>query len=168
MFKSDSAANHPVFDVPIDAWYTWLGVAVVSVLALGTAVSVPTAPPPDAAAAADAVDRTATSQYDATAEIPVGADELRIDPHRIGLRNNAGTAHASFIYGPVTPVTADSRLDAVLHGAAPSQQFESARELRSARASTDADSARWRSTDGVVLVRHVSWAGVDVTLVGAR
>lgn len=157
-----------MFDAPIDAWYTWLGVAAVSVLTLGTAVSIPAAPPPDAATAADAVDRTAASQHPATAEIPVDADRLRLQPHQIGLENDAGTAHASFAYGPVTPVPKDSRLDAVLRGAAPSQEFESPAALRAASTSADSTSARWRSSDGMVLVRHVSWAGVDITLVGQR
>lgn len=167
-FKSDHAANRPVFDAPIDAWYTWLGVAVVSLLAFGTVASLPTAPPPDAVSAADAVDRTAASQHAATAEIPVDADQLRLGRHQVGLRNDAGTAHASFAYGPVTPVSDDSRLEAVLRGAAPSQEFDSAADLRAASAATDADRSRWRPSDGLLLVRRVSWDGVDVTLVGQR
>lgn len=168
MFKPDPAANPLVFDAPIDAWYTWLGVAAVSVFALGTAVSVPAAPPPDAAAAADAVDRTAASQYPATAEVPVDADRLRLGPHQIGLENDAGTAHASFAYGPVTPVRKGSRLDAILRGAVPSQEFESPPDLRAASTNADTNGTRWRPSGGVVLVRHVSWAGVDITLVGQR
>lgn len=167
-FKSDTAATHPVFDVPIDGWYTWLGVAAVSVIALGTAASLPTTPPPDPTPVADAIDRTAASRHEATAEIPVGARQVRIGRQQIGLRNDAGAAHASFAYGPVTPVSGDPRLDAVLRGVPPSREFDSPAELRAASASTTADSPRWQPGDGVVLVRHISWKGVDVTLVGRR
>nr|WP_225333604.1 hypothetical protein [Halomicrobium urmianum] len=48
-----------MFDVPVDAWYVWLGVAAASVTALGTVAALPSGTPPDAAAAADAIDRVA-------------------------------------------------------------------------------------------------------------
>lgn len=157
-----------MFDVPIDGWYTWLGVATVSVIAFGTATSLPTTPPPNAAPVADAIDRTAASQHDATAEIPVDARQLRLGRHRIGLRNDAGTAHASFAYGPVVPVDEGTQLDAVLRGSPPSREFDSPAGIRAATADARTTPFVWQPVDGIVLVRHVSWEGIDVTLVGQR
>lgn len=157
-----------MFDVPIDGWYTWLGVATVSVIALGTATSLPTTPPPDAASVADAIDRTAASHHEATAEIPVDARQLRLGRRRIGLRNDAGTAHASFAYGPVVPVDEASQLDAVLRGSPPSREFDSPAEIRAARADARTAPFVWQPVDGIVLVRHIVWNGLDVTLVGHR
>lgn len=167
-FKTDTAATVGVFDVPIDSWYTWLGVAAVSVIALGTAASLPTAPPPDAASVADAIDRTAASQHDATAEIPIDARQLRLGSNRIGLRNDAGTAHASLAYGPVVPVGEDPRLDSVLRGSPPSKTFDSSAAFRAASEDARTDRPVWQPVDGIVLVRHLTWEGVDVVLVGQR
>jgi hypothetical protein len=157
-----------VLDVPIDSWYTWLGVATVSVVAFATVASLPTAPPPDAASVADAVDRTAASQHDATAEIPIDAEQLRIGANRIGLRSDGGTAHASLAYGPIVPVGETPRLQAVLRGSAPSAEFDSPSGLRAASESARTDRLAWRPVEGHLLVRHLTWNGVDVTLVGQR
>jgi hypothetical protein len=167
-FKFDTAARRSVLDVPIDSWYTWLGVATVSVIAFGAVTSLPTAPPPDAASVADAIDRTAASQHNSTAEIPIGADELRIGSNRIGLRNDGGTAHASLAYGPVVPVGEEQRLQAVLRGSAPSRAFDSPAELRAASEAARTDRLVWRPVEGDLLVRHLTWKGVGVTLVGQR
>ena len=157
-----------MFDVPIDSWHTWIGVAIVSVLAFATVASLPTAPPPDAASVADAVDRTASSQHDATAEIPIDAGQLRIGANRIGLRSDGGTAHAALTYGPVVPVGEDPRLQAVLRGSAPSAAFDSLAGLREASEDARTDRLLWRPVEGHLLVRHFVWKGVDVTLVGQR
>lgn len=157
-----------MFDVPIDSWYAWLGVAAVSVIAFGTAASLPTAPPPDATSVADAVDRTAASQYGATAEVPIDAGQLRLGRQQIGLRNGAGSSHASFAYGPVAPASDDPRLDAVLRGAPPAREFDSPAALSAAGADAGTNDPVWRSATGTILVRHVTWGGVDVTIVGQR
>lgn len=157
-----------MLDVPIDSWYTWIGVATVSVLAFATVTSLPMSPPPDAASVADAVDRTAASQHDATAEIPIDAGQLRIGANRIGLRSDGGTAHASLTYGPVVPVGEEPRLQAVLRGSPPSTEFDSPAGLRAASEDARTDRLVWRPVEGLLLVRHLTWKGVDVTLVGQR
>jgi len=156
-----------VFDAPVDGWYAWLGVAAASAALLGATVGLPTTPPPDAAGVADTVDRTAASEYDARAEHPLDAAEVRIDTERIGLRTDAGTVHAPFVYGPVTPVAGHDELGAVLAGARPGGEFDSPGDLRRAAARARARDGGWRRVDGPLVVRHVVWEGVDVTLVGA-
>lgn len=158
-----------MFDVPIDGWYAWLGVAATSAALLGAAVGLPTTPPPDAAGVADTIDRTAATEYGARAEHPLDAADVRLHPERVGLRTDAGTVHAAFVYGPVTPVAGHGRLEAVLAGARPAGRFDSPGELRraAARARSRARDRGWRRVDGPLVVRHVVWGGVDVTLVGA-
>ena len=156
-----------MFDVPVDAWYAWLGLAVASVAVLGTAASLPTAPPPDATGVAETVDRTATADYGTSASHPLDADEIRIGTRRLALRNGAGTAHATFAFGPVTPVAEGTDLRRVLEGAPPATVFADAEALRQAIVAARVEEAEWRRVDGPLVVRRVSWEGVDVTLVGA-
>ena len=155
-----------MFDVPIDGWYAWLGVAAVSVLALGLTTTLPSAPPPEAAPAAEAIDRTAASDHEATAEIPVDARQIHLGRHQIGLRNDAGTAHASLAYGPVVSSRSDPRLEAVLHGESPARAFESEAAFGETIATTRAAEPDWKPVEGPILVRRVFWGDVDVTLVG--
>lgn len=155
-----------MFDVPVDAWYVWVGLVVAGVAILGVVTSLPTAPPPDATSVADAVDRTSGTRYDATAEHPVDADAIRIRPHGIGLRNDAGMAHATFAFGDVTPVVPGTRLHAVLFGAPAASRFTSPAELASACARARERKSTWRPADGPIVIRHVVWEGTDVTLVG--
>jgi hypothetical protein len=156
-----------VFDTPVDGWYAWLGVAAASAALVGAASGLPTAPPPDAAGVADTVDRTAATEYEARAEHPLDAAAVRLTPERVGLRTDAGTVHAEFVYGPVVPVGDDAALRAVLAGARPGSRFGSADGFRDAvERARDRDHG-WRRVDGPLVVRHVVWEGVDVTLVGS-
>jgi hypothetical protein len=155
-----------MFDVPVDAWYVWVGLVVAGVALLGVVTSLPTAPPPDATSVAETVDRTAGTRYEATAEHPIDADAIRLTPHGVGLRNGAGTAHATFAFGDVTPVVRGTRLHAVLFGAPVASRFTSPTELAAASTAARERNATWRPTDGPVVVRHLTWEGTDVTLVG--
>lgn len=156
-----------MLDAPLDATLVWLGLAAASAVALGTALQLPAAPPPDAAAVADTVDRVAASPHPSTAAQPVVATAVRVGPDRVSLRSPAGTAHAPLAYGPVTPVRDGSALDAVLHGTPPARAFDSPADFRRAAASALNDTPAWQPVDDHVLVRRVTWRGVDVTLVGA-
>ncbi|MFB6122680.1 MAG: hypothetical protein ABEJ78_04415 [Haloferacaceae archaeon] len=155
-----------MFDVPVDAWYTWLGLAAASVAVFGVAATLPMAPPPDAAGVAGTVDRVASAEYAATAEHPLDADAVRLGRRQIGLRNDAGTAHATFAFGPVTPVPRETALSDVLYGASPGHVYDSDaafhRALRDARNRTP----RWTEADGSLVVRQLRVGGDDVTLVG--
>lgn len=156
-----------MFDAPADTWYLWLGIATASLVAVGLAVSFPTSPPPDATRLAATVDSVATSPHNATAEHPLDADEIRLGPHRIGLRGEGGTAHATLAYGPVTPVGNSSRLARVLEGVPPGTVFDSQCAFRNATATVRNGSREWHHTDDRLLVRRVTWGEFDVTLVGA-
>lgn len=154
-----------MFDTPVDAWYVWLGVAVASLAVFGVVTSFPTTPAPDARAVAETVDTVATSEYDTTASHTLDARWTRLGPRGIGLRNDAGTAHATFGY-PVVPVPEDTRLDRVVHGAPPTAVFSSPRGFEQAVETARSPEPTWRPAGQYLLVRHVSWEGVDVTLVG--
>ena len=156
-----------MFDAPVDAWYVWLGLAVASIAVFGSASSLPTTPPPDAADAADTVDAVAADDYETTAEHPLSASAVRIGPHRIALRNDAGTGHAEFAFGPVTPVARDSRLERVLHGTPVDVAFDDRQAFRQAVIDARTRDPTWVETDRSLIVRRISWEGQDVTLVGA-
>lgn len=158
-----------MFDAPLDAWYTWLGVSLVSLALLGTVTSLPTQPPPDAASVADTVDGVAAADHPTTGEHPLAADAIRLGPHRVALRSDGGTAHASFAFGPVTPVRDGSALQRVLYGTPPERAFESRRAFQQALvdARTESANSTWRPVERTLVVRRVSWEGVDAVLVDA-
>lgn len=157
-----------MFDAPADAWYVWIGLAAVGLALLGTVAAMPSRPPPDTAGVADAVDATAVATPPASATVAVDATAMSLTPHRVSLRNDAGTAIASFAYGPVTPVSPDSPLWNVLQGDAPSEVFEDAEAFRQAlvEARAAATDGEWTAVDGRLRIRHVQLADLDATLIG--
>ncbi|MFB6252263.1 MAG: hypothetical protein ABEI27_11385 [Halobellus sp.] len=159
-----------MFDVTVDAWYGWIGLSLAGVALLGATAGLPTEPPPDAAAVGATVDRVAATEYAATAEHPLDADSIRLGTRRIALRSEAGTAHASLAFGPVTPVpVSESPLRDVLHGTPPDRVYDSPDAFRQAvvGARATASDAPWREVDRTLLVRRTTWEGVDVVLVDA-
>jgi len=168
-------------ETPADAWYVWVGVAIVSVGVAGVALGLPSQPPPDANVAANAVDRVAASQYGASASFDHEADAIRIGPKQIGMRNDGGTAHASIAVGSMIPVF---ETEGELHRAATAlvdgepgprvvadARFESERALRDAFEQTqlrlDRQGANWRAAAGNLRVRAVRLGGETVVLVDA-
>lgn len=156
-----------MFDAPIDTWYRWVGVAGASLAVLGAALGLPTGTPPDASAAATTVDSVAASTHPTVAEQPLAATDVRLGPGAIGLRDPGGTATAPLSYGPVTPVREGTRLDAVLSGIPPDCVFDSPAAFARTAATARDREPTWRRPGDRLLVRRVSWEGVDVTLVGA-
>lgn len=155
-----------MFELPVDSWYAWIGIAVVSVAVLAASVALPLRPAPDATGAAETVDAVAGGEYPATAEHGLAAEQLRLSPTRISLRNDAGTTTGTFLFDPVTPVTEDERLRRVLDGVPPSSVFDSpAAFARAARAARTGD-ARWQPAPDRLRVRQVHWGETRVTLVG--
>jgi hypothetical protein len=154
-----------MFDAPVETWYVWAGLAVVSIVTLGLAVSLPRTTPPDAGSVAETVDTVAASDRPAAATHPVLADDVRISPYRIWLRKDGATSYATVAYGPVTPVRRGSALWDVLHGASPEERFDSPAAFRRAAAEARDRDPEWRSRADVI-ARRLSWEGVDVTLVG--
>jgi hypothetical protein len=154
-----------MFDVPLDAWYSWVGLSLASFALLGVVTALPTTAPPDATAVANTVDRVAASDHETTAEQPVDATAVRLGPHRVGLRNDGGTAHASYAFGPVTPVSEGSPLQRVLYGRPPGEVFDSQRAFHQALVTARTAEPTWESVERTVVVRRVSWEGVDAVLV---
>lgn len=155
-----------MFDAPADTWYLYLGVAAASTLALGVALALPATAPPDATRAAATVDHVAASPHDATGRAPLDAAEIDVEPSGITLRNDAGTVHATFAAAPVTPVGDRSRLRRVLGGVPPECVFADPAAFGEAAATARNRSRDWRDAGDRLVVRHVTWRGTDVTLVG--
>lgn len=155
-----------MFDTPADAWYVWLGVSVVSLATLGVVVGLPTAAPPAATAAADAIDEVATSPPGSTTTHSIDADGIRLDRRQLGLRGPGGTAHASVVFGSITPAVTDERLERVGDGARPSDVFDSPTEFERSVTAARQSASDWQPAPDRLVVRRVSWEGVDVVLVG--
>lgn len=155
-----------MFETSIDAWYAWLGVAAASLAAAGTVLALPAAAPPTTAPVADTVDRVATSPHDARATVAIEATEYRVTRHQIGLRTEGGRSHATFRYGPVTPVGDASPIREVLEGRSPRAIFESSAAFARAVEHERQQLVDWQPAPDRLTVRHVTWGDVDATLVG--
>jgi len=154
-----------VFETSLDAWYAWLGVALASVAVYGVAMGLPAAAPPTPAPAADTIDSVASSQHGARERVDIEAEELRLDPHRISLRTDGGTAHARFAYGPVTPV-ADGPLAPLLAGQPPEEVFTNPSEFERALERAQERNSTWQPAPDELVVQRISWGGTDATVVG--
>lgn len=172
------------FEAPVDAWYVWIGVMIVSIALAGVALSLPSQPPPDATAAANTIDRVTASPQVAEATYDHGGNEIRIDTRRIALRNDGGTDHAAVAFGSLTPLYAigsESKRDALrlmLEGTPPSSVLDmdaygsvTESDLRDATESAQQNlrerdkSPAWRPSDGELRVRTVELDGEEITLV---
>jgi len=167
-------------ETPVDAWYIWLGVAIVSLALAGVALSIPSEPPPNATRAANTIDDVAGSTYRAHATYEHGADDIRIDTKRIAMRNDGGTADASIAFGSLTPVDAvddDTKreaLERILHGEHPTavvdeygliDESDLTAAAATARAEIDQNGAEWRPADGVLRVRQLQIGNGTVVLI---
>lgn len=112
------------WETPADGWYVWLGVSVVSLAMAGFVLGLPTGPPPDAARAANAIERTAGSTYQAASTVEHDADEIRVDGKTIELRNEHGTDRSSIRYGEVVAVNGKDRLEDLVRGEALESVYE--------------------------------------------
>lgn len=152
--------------LPADVPAMWIGTVLVATALVGLALQLPSAPPARAGTLAETIDTVSAAPHPTSARHPVDAGAVRIHPHRIALRTPDGVSHATLGFGPVTPVPAGSALDKVLRGTPAHELFESPRAFgQSARRARRAEPG-WRDPGRSLLVRRVSWGGVDVTLVG--
>ncbi len=155
-----------MFEVPLDAWYVWIGLAAVSSATLGVVSVLPSAVPPDAAGSAETVDSVAASDHAAVGKHPLSnVEAVRIGANSISLRGPGGTAHAAFGYGPVTPVLSNSTLEPVLRGMPPDAVFDTPHAFERATIRAQEVEPHWKKTDRLV-VRRVSWEGTHAVLVG--
>ncbi|MWG35427.1 DUF7283 family protein [Halomarina oriensis] len=152
-------------DAPTDLLPVWTGLTVASLALFGVVVGLPTGAP-DATEPASTVDEVASSSYDASATVSFRTrSRVELRPHGLDRCRGDACAHATFEFGPVVPVAADSSLAAVVAGVAPESVFDSPATLRRA-----VERARQRApvvtTTSELHARHISWGEVDVTLVG--
>jgi len=166
-----------MFETHLDATYAWLGLAVVSVAAVGVAAAFPASPPPDADGVARTVDSVADGSYPATAEHGIAADRLRLAAGSVSLGDDRGTARATLDAPRITPVirptagvtpseTTDARLRRVLDGAPPDAAFDDPASFAAAAERARAAEARWTAAPERITVRRVHYGDVRVTLVG--
>lgn len=166
------------FEAPVDAWYVWLGAGIASVAMAGVVLSLPATAPPDATAAANAIDRAAGSTANATATYDHDADAFRIDGKGIELRNEGGTSYESVAFGTLTLARlggvrtddGDVALRAVLYGDDIAAHYESREafldDVALARQRVDDAPRKWRSARGTLRVRSITVGETRVTLVG--
>jgi hypothetical protein len=154
-----------VFELPAESPALVAGLAVAAAAFFAVTASLPARPAPDASGVAGTVDEVAAGESPASATHQHGANELKIDPHGLVMRNDAGISRARFAFGPVTPVGPESPLRAVLNGAHPGEVFESPQAFKQAVVTARSADSEWRPST-VVQVRGVSWDGYRVTLVG--
>lgn len=148
------------FEAPADAWYVWFGVGLVSVAVAGIALGLPSAPPPDADAAANTIDTVVGSPYDASATLEHDADEIKVDNRTIALRNDHGTSYASLAFEEVIYVS-DERLENVTYGASMSAEFSDPSNASTSTlfltALANEANTDWQPAGGELVVRTISW-----------
>lgn len=155
-----------MFDVPIDTVTLWAGVGAVSVAVLAVVVQAPTTAAPDATAVAATVDEVTTSPAGSVERRPLRAQSWSLEDGQLALRNGGGTSHATLHREAVA--VRSRPLASVLDGRRPAAVFSSPAAFRRAidRARQRHRNASWWPAPKRLTVRHVSWEGVDVTLVG--
>lgn len=155
-----------MLDVPADLAYVWLGLATASMAVLGTALALPGEAVPSATAAADVVDAVSVGPTGSYGTHPVSGRDVRVGPYRIALRSSAGTAHATFAYGPVVPSFPGSELADVLAGTPPTTVFADRAAFVAAVERARDRRPAWRSAVDRIAVRRVGWGDRRVTIVG--
>lgn len=154
-----------MFELPADSPALLAGLAVAAAAFLAVTASMPARPAPDASGVAETIDEVVAAEEPATATHPHSATAVRIDAHGLAMRNDAGTAKATFAFAPVTPVTGDGSLRAVLRGAHPADAFEDPQAFRQAVVEARTADPEWHESSEIQ-ARGVSWDGYRVTLVG--
>lgn len=154
-------------DVLTDVPFVWLGLTLATTVFAGVAFQLPTTAPTPADDVATTIESVAGSPYPSTATHPIDAEAIRVGPHRLAVRTDAGTAHTTIEYGPVTPVPPGSALATVLAGAPPRTVFSTPTAFQHAIEDARSQQPSWRSSIDRIVVRTVSWGDHHVTLVTA-
>lgn len=104
-FKYDTEQSEPVaFDTPVDAWYVWIGVVLVSGVALGITLELPTEQQPDAAKLVETVEYVGATGDGTAATVELTADEFRTDGTTVELRRGDEISRKTLRSGIVIPV----------------------------------------------------------------
>lgn len=93
------------FDTPVDAWYVWIGVILVSGVALGITFELPAEQQPDAAKLVETVEYVGAAGDGTAATVELTADELRTDGTTVELRRGDEISRKTLRAGIVIPVT---------------------------------------------------------------
>lgn len=105
------------WEAPVDAWYVFLAVSIVSVAIAAVVLGLPTGPPPDSNQAANAIESVASSPTETSATWEYESETVTIDGPTIEMENEHGTSHASADYGAVVvPVNDSERLENIARG----------------------------------------------------
>ena len=168
------------WETPVDAWYVWLAVSIVSVGLAGIVLGLPTGPPPDANQAANTIDRVAGTTHDASATYGHDAAEVKVEGPTVSLRNDHGTAHSTLAYGTVVSVVGNERLEAVARGESIESAYGDAVEtdrqdvegkfLTDLVEAHDETDGEWKPADGKLAVRTLeveAEAGTTVETAGS-
>lgn len=153
-------------DVLADVPVVWLGLTLTTAVFAGVAFQFPTSTPAPVDEVVTTIESVAGSPYPSTATHPVEA-AVRVGPHRLALRTDAGVVHATIEYGPVTPVPRGSVLEPVLDGAPPQTVFSTETAFRDAVTTAQQRGSSWRTAVDRLVVRRVSWGEYNATLVTA-
>lgn len=151
---------------PIDAWYVWFAASVAALAVLGVAVAATPEPPARADAAATAVETVAASEPPAAGRHPIGAERVRVTPHRIDVVGD-GHPPATVAGDPLTPARRGTPLRRVALGEPPSAAFDSPTALEAAARDARAEPRVLTPAGDHLIVRSLRWGEVDVTLVAA-
>ncbi|MCG1002194.1 MULTISPECIES: hypothetical protein [Halobacterium] len=156
-----------MFDTLADVPPLLVALSLVSTTLLGVALAAKPTTQVRATPLANTVDAVASADHASTETRAVDADAIRLTEHAVEVRDDTGESRASYAYGPVVPVRRDTALWRVLRGAPPGDAFADERAFERATADARDRDAAWRRDRQQLLVRRVTWRGVDVTLVGA-
>lgn len=151
---------------PIDAWYVWIGVSMVSLAVLGVAVVVTPEPPSRATPAAETIEAVAASRAPASATSPIDADRVLVSEYRLVIDGDDRET-VTIDHGRMTPAQRGTELRRVALGASPSALFESVTAFQDAIEAARDEQRRIEPADDQLIVRKCSYGGMDVTLVTA-
>lgn len=161
------------WEAPADAWYVWVAVTIISLAMAGIVLGLPTGPTPDADRAANAIEETSGSSYEAATTYEHDADAVRIDGKTIELKNDHGTDRASINYGQVIVVNGDDRLENLTYGSGFDEEFDAELDDPTRDAATafvtrtadarDANSGEWINSTDDLTVRRVVVEPDEVT-----
>ncbi|WP_248518189.1 DUF7283 family protein [Salinarchaeum laminariae] len=151
---------------PIDAWYVWIGVSMVSLAVLGVAVAVTPEPPSRATPAAETIEEVAASRAPASATYPIDADRVLVSEYRLVIEGEDREA-VTIDHGRMTPAERGTDLRRVALGASPNELFESTATFAEAIETARDERRRIEPAGDRLIVRKLSYGGTDVTLVTA-
>jgi len=94
------------FDTPLDAWYVWVGLVLISGVMLGIVFELPTEQPPDAGELVDTAEFVAAAGDGATATVEPTAEAIRTDGTTVELKGDGDVSRETMSTGIIVPIKA--------------------------------------------------------------